>query len=557
MKKILKQSFIILLLLVNTLFAANIPNSGTILNEIKPSYKQIEKKAPPVIPLPKYPDSITGNDTIKVMVKKFSIENNTVFSNEVLHNLIKENEGKELTLLDIKKVANIITKYYRSKGYFVARAYIPAQDLKDNIVKITLLEGVYGKFDLNNSSNVKDTTIQRYLTNFGNQKVISIDELQRQIFLINSLSGLQIVNAEIYPGQNVGSSDFLITAQEAKKFEGHISVDNYGNKYLGDIRGNFGGTINSPLGYGDDLNIYALNSFSNELKYGSLSYNLPIGNFGLVSNIGVSRLKYTLGDIYKALDAYGYATVLEAGLSYPIIKTFTTNLNVQGQFTHRIMSDWMNEQDDKKSIDDFTISLKGDKAINLFDLQSSVFGVISFTQGHKNLESQTAKTNDSIIQTSGDFSKVNLGLTHKLKLNEKLMLTTIFNAQRSFNKNLDSSQKLSVGGAYGLRAYGDNELSGDKGFLFSTELTYALPVLKDISHNIGLFYDTAKIWSNTNTWDGLEDNTRRLNDIGVSYNALYKSINFRTSFAHGFGSESAPVSGVSKDKLLAQLFWVF
>jgi hemolysin activation/secretion protein len=557
MKKILKQSFIILLLLVNTLFAANIPNSGTILNEIKPSYKQIEKKAPPVIPLPKYPDSITGNDTIKVMVKKFSIENNTVFSNEVLHNLIKENEGKELTLLDIKKVANIITKYYRSKGYFVARAYIPAQDLKDNIVKITLLEGVYGKFDLNNSSNVKDTTIQRYLTNFANQKVISIDELQRQIFIINSLSGLQIVNAEIYPGQNVGSSDFLITAQEAKKFEGHISVDNYGNKYLGDIRGNFGGTINSPLGYGDDLNIYALNSFSNELKYGSLSYNLPIGNFGLVSNIGVSRLKYTLGDIYKALDAYGYATVLEAGLSYPIIKTFTTNLNVQGQFTHRIMSDWMNEQDDKKSIDDFTISLKGDKAINLFDLQSSVFGVISFTQGHKNLESQTAKTNDSIIQTSGDFSKVNLGLTHKLKLNEKLMLTTIFNAQRSFNKNLDSSQKLSVGGAYGLRAYGDNELSGDKGFLFSTELTYALPVLKDISHNIGLFYDTAKIWSNTNTWDGLEDNTRRLNDIGVSYNALYKSINFRTSFAHGFGSESAPVSGVSKDKLLAQLFWVF
>lgn len=557
MNKILKQSFLTLLLLVNTLFAADIPNSGTILNEIKPSFKQMEKKAPPVIPLHEYTAPIIGNDTIKVMVKKFSIENNTVFSNEVLHNLIKENEGKELTLLDIKKVADIITKYYRSKGYFVARAYIPAQDLKDNIVKITVIEGVYGNFDIKNSSNVKNTTIQRYLTNFDNQKVISIDELQRQIFLINSLSGLQIVNAEIYPGQNVGSSDFSITAQQSKKFEGHIATDNYGNKYLGDTRASLGGTINSPLGYGDDLNIYALNSFSNELKYGSLSYNLPIANFGLVSNIGISRLKYTLGDIYKTLDAYGNATVLEAGLSYPIIKTFTTNLNIQGQFTHRIMSDWMNEQDDKKSIDDFTISLKGDKDISLFDLPSSLFGVISFTQGHKSLDSQTAKINDSIVQTSGDFSKANLGLTHKLQLNEKLMLTTIFNAQTSFDKNLDSSQKLSVGGAYGLRAYGDNELSGDKGFLFSTELTYALPVLKDISHNIGLFYDTAKIWSNTNTWDGLDDNTRRLNDIGVSYNALYKSINFRTTFAHGFGSESEPVSSVSKDKLLAQLFWVF
>lgn len=46
MIKIFKQSCIILLLLVNILFAANIPNSGTILKDIKPSLKLGEKKSP-------------------------------------------------------------------------------------------------------------------------------------------------------------------------------------------------------------------------------------------------------------------------------------------------------------------------------------------------------------------------------------------------------------------------------------------------------------------------------------------------------------------------------
>ncbi|WP_170175822.1 ShlB/FhaC/HecB family hemolysin secretion/activation protein [Sulfurimonas crateris] len=553
----LKQSFLTLLLLASTLFAADIPDSGSILNEIKPSLKQLEKKAPPVIPMQEYKAPITGDDTLKVLVKKFEIQNNTVFSTEVLHDLIKEYEGKNLTILEIKKVADIITKYYRANGYFVARAYIPVQDLSDNIVRITVIEGVYGKFNINNSSKVKESTIKRYLSEFDNEEVISMDKLERQIFLINSLSGLQIVNAEIAPGETVGSSDFTITAEESKRVEGHISMDNYGNKYTGDERANIGATLNSPFGYGDALSIYILNSFTDELKYGRIAYSLPVGSDGVVTNIGLSKLKYTLGDSYKALDAHGEATLLEAGVSYPIIKTYTRSLDLKGEFVHRVMSDWMSGEKDKKSIDDFTLSLTSYETMNLFELPSSLLSVISFTHGHKSLKSQTAETNDAIVQSEGSFSKANLNLTHALGFSEKTLLTTRFNAQTSFTRNLDSSQELSVGGVYGTRAYSDNELSGDKGFFFSTELGYTLPAVQNLLHNMGLFYDTAKIWSNTNRWAGLSDNTRRLSDIGVSYNASYKSLNFKASYAHGFGSEATPVSQESRNKFLAQLFWLF
>ncbi|WP_345979339.1 ShlB/FhaC/HecB family hemolysin secretion/activation protein [Sulfurimonas sp. HSL3-2] len=557
MRKILKQSFITLLLLVNVMFAADIPNSGTILNEIKPALKPVEKKALPVMPSQEYAAPITGDDTVKVLVKKFEIQNNTVFSTEVLHELIKEYEGKELTLLEIKKVAEIITKYYRSHGYFVARAYIPVQDLHDNIVKIFIIEGVYGTFNINNSSNVNDATIKRYLSKLDSQNVISMDKLERQILLINSLSGVQIVNAEIFPGKKVGSSDFTITAKEHKRFEGYAVVDNYGNKYTGEYRGSASGTINSPSGYGDALSVYVLNSFSDGLKYGHLSYDLPIGNFGMKTNIGASRLKYTLGDIYKDLDAYGDATVLEAGVVFPIIKTMTSSLDIQGQYEHRIMSDWMNHEDDKKIVDDFTVSLNAYKSMNMFARNGSIEGTVSFTQGYKSLKTQTAQINDLILKSEGRFSKANLELTYNQQLNEKTIFKTVFNAQKSFDKNLDSSQELSVCGPYGVRAYSNNELSGDQGFIFSAELLRNLPTVINLTHQAGLFYDTAKIWKNAKAWTGLTDNVRRLSDVGVSYSASYKYINFKASYACGFGSDAASVSGKSSNKLFAQLFLVF
>lgn len=557
MMKKLRQSILALFLLANTIYAANIPNAGAILNEIKPSSKQQEKKALPVMPSQEYAAPITGDDTVKVLVKKFEIENNTVFSAEVLHELIKEYEGKELTLLEIKKVADIITKYYRSCGYFVARAYIPVQDLHDNVVKISIIEGMYGTFHIKNSSSVNDATINRYLSKLDSQSVISMDELEKQILLINSLSGVQIVNTEIFPGEQVGSSDFTITAKEHKRFEGYAGVDNYGNKYTGEYRASANGTINSPTGYGDSLSIYVLNSLSSGLKYGHLSYALPIGDFGMKTTIGASGLKYTLGDSYKDLDAHGDATVLKAGVIFPIIKTMRSSLDIQGEYAHRIMSDWMVNENDKKIIDDFTLSLNAYKSMNIFSINNSILGTISFTQGNKNLKTQTAQVNDSVIQSAGTFSKANLELTYNLQFDEKTELKTLFNGQKSFNNNLDSSQELSVCGPYGLRAYGDNELSGDQGYIFSAELSHNLPKIENYSHQLSLFYDTTKIWKNRNAWNGLTDNIRTLSDVGISYNASYKDINFKTSYACGFGSDAASVSGKSSNKLLAQMFLVF
>jgi hemolysin activation/secretion protein len=110
--------------------------------------------------------------------------------------------------------------------------------------------------------------------------------------------------------------------------------------------------------------------------------------------------------------------------------------------------------------------------------------------------------------------------------------------QTSFSKNLDSSQKLTLGGEYTVRAYTNSELSADKGIIASLEADYRLPSLKGLNHTAGVFIDGSKAYENANPYTGVVNNERELNDIGVSYTASYRFINLQASFAHGFGPDA-------------------
>ena len=65
--------------------------------------------------------------------------------------------GRELSLADLDQAAARVTKFYRQSGYPVARAYVPAQEIKDGVVEIAVLEGRFGKLDLHNNSRLSDS----------------------------------------------------------------------------------------------------------------------------------------------------------------------------------------------------------------------------------------------------------------------------------------------------------------------------------------------------------------------------------------------------------------
>jgi hemolysin activation/secretion protein len=71
------------------------------------------------------------------------------------------------------------------------------------------------------------------------------------------------------------------------------------------------------------------------------------------------------------------------------------------------------------------------------------------------------------------------------------------------NKNLDSSEKFSLGGATGVRTYPQGEADGNEGYLASVELRHNL---NDALQAI-LFYDTGAIRINQTPFGVVASNT--------------------------------------------------
>ena len=84
-----------------------------------------------------------------VTVSLFRVTGATVFPPEKLHTLLAEAEGRALTLAQIEGLAARITAFYREHGYILARAYIPAQEMRDGVVEIAVLEGRVGRIEVN------------------------------------------------------------------------------------------------------------------------------------------------------------------------------------------------------------------------------------------------------------------------------------------------------------------------------------------------------------------------------------------------------------------------
>ena len=92
--------------------------------------------------------AMRGSASLKVTVKQFRISGNQIYSDAELQPTLKDSIGKELDFEGLTEAANNVRAYYRAKGYFLAQAYLPAQQIRDGVVEIAILEGRLGTIEL-------------------------------------------------------------------------------------------------------------------------------------------------------------------------------------------------------------------------------------------------------------------------------------------------------------------------------------------------------------------------------------------------------------------------
>ena len=480
-----------------------IPDAGRTLRETQQPAPAPFKPAPPAprIEAPERP-ALTAPAAARFQVQAFRITGSTAFAAARLELLVRDLAERELGLAELQDAAARITRFYREHGYPVARAYLPAQDVHDGTVEIAVLEGRYGRIELNNRSRAKDAVVRRHLVPLAPGALIEDKRLERSLLLIYDLAGVSapgaklrqdavdedplklrlaprladvpgvvVTDATLRPGANTGESDLAVSLGSAPLASGSAELDNYGNRYTGQWRASASFALASPTGYGDQLSA-RLTSTGPGLDTGRIAYQLPVGGDGLRLGTAYSSTDYRIGKSFSALDASGKAQVTTLNASYPFVRSLGFNLT--GQLA----------LDDKRLEDSFgatgVVTPKRNEGVsagfsgNSIDLAHNAADSFSLSavSGRLRLDSAAAQiADDAGARTRGSFSKLNYAISHLQQIGGPLSGFLSLSGQRA-GKNLDSSEHFLLGGPFGVRAYPQGEAAGDDGFVFSAELRY-------------------------------------------------------------------------------------
>ncbi len=520
------------------------PNIGDIEKQIKTPNIEQEKTTIPNITTPKEYKAPMQDSGKTILVKSFSFSGNDHVNNEILQALAKNYENKELTFTQITELTSSITKYYREKGYFVARAYLPAQNILDNnnVLEIAVIEGNYGEFKLNNNSLVKDSSVQAMIDDAkARDNVISTNTLERAMLIINDTPGVVVTQADVKAGKQVGTSDFIITTDKTNRVNGYVLADNTGSRYTGENRLMAGVNINSPFNIGDKISLSGLVSNEANLLNGRVAYSAPLSSNGLIGEVSYSQTNYSLTEEYKDLDAQGTAKTIDASLKYPLIRTRAENLYLTMNVASKDLEDKVDSTSDvtKKDSKSITLGTDYDKTYLLNNFNSS--SKISFNVKYGNLsfdDDADKITDEAGADTNGNYSKVNLDILNTIAFTNELSLDTNLKLQYALaNKNLDGSEDISIGGSTGVKLYPDGEVSAENGYVFNAELKYKLPQLNSLNSTVGVFYDRGRAFMANNT---TAFEAKSLQDVGIGYYASYD--NFFGQVQVAWNANSADVT---------------
>jgi hemolysin activation/secretion protein len=146
--------------------------------------------------------------------------------------------------------------------------------------------------------------------------------------------------------------------------------------------------------------------------------------------------------------------------------------------------------------------------------------------------------------SEGGFSRFNAQVTRLQSLDQIAagwVLQTMVRSQYA-PENLESSEKMPLGGPSGVRAYPQGEAAGDRAALVSVELRRGFSWVSGWSNWMSLFYDAGRSQIHAKPFDG-SDNVRSLRGYGLGMGADYSGKYFvSASVAKPVGDE--PLDGV-------------
>lgn len=499
--------------------------------------------------------SLNIPETEKVMVKDFTIDGQDIYSEDTLKALLADKKGKELSFRDIQDGADRITRYFRQKGYIVAKTYIPPQDVTAGIVHYHVEVGRFDTPSITNKTIIRDSAIRKQAQAVKEGEYVTRDKLERAVWLVSDMAGAD-ARVALSQGSRPGTVKLDMTVEPYVGKHGLVSADNYGSRAMGYNEYSLDYDFWNPARNGDHLMASISTTGRHMFNWGT-NYITPLAKNGLKLTVGYNVFSYDMGDEWAMYKGVGTSRVISLGLDYAIRRSRRHNLYTGLRFEHSEIKDEYRAYDatyGDKTGNALVLSLYGDDQ----DTAGMTDWRLDWKLGHIN---NRAFHSDNIYarwmagdpDTNGDYSKIRGHIERHQNINERSYLLLSAYGQYAFTP-LDSSEHFSLGGPYGVKAYPTSEGSGDSGYITRAEYRWLIPLeAHDQQLQLAFYAEHGGVWIDRNGGDSGTKNHRNLQGAGIGIIwQRWQDWFIRADYAWKLGAED-PVSDTSHNN---GRFWI-
>jgi hemolysin activation/secretion protein len=471
-------------------------------------------------------------ESTQFRVNKIDVVGSTVFSAAELAVYTKPLEGREISLGELRKAVDDITKLYLSKGYINSRAFLGNQEVTDGNVTIQVLEGSVEDIKVEGNVKLPASYIIDRLTG-GVTNPLRGDTLEEQLRLLQTDPAFEKVEASLSPGSDKGKSLLTVRVKEAKTAYFGLSSDNYSPPVVGSERYGIYGGLRSVFAPGDEF----FSSYNRSTSGGSnvldFLYKVPVNAKNGTVQLRVAPSWYEITD--KEINAIfpsgidGNSQLYDLTFRQPLVRTFRKEFALSLGFT----------------LQNGNSSIGG---TNLFDTESRArvlkFGQDFLTRDAQGLWSGRSSLNfglDIFNATDlpdplpdGQFFSWTGQIQRIQRFNANNVMIGQFDVQLSPDAILPSQQFI-IGGGQSVRGFRQNARFGDNGIRFSLE--HRTVVSRNGEGNaviqLAPFFDMGTVWNDSDNPTPLNQKFLAGAGLGLILQPV-KGLNMRFDYAVPF-----------------------
>ena len=413
--------------------------------------------------------------------------------------------GKQVTLKDLREMADKITNIYRDKGYMTCGAVLPPQRIHDGVVEIRLIEGKTGTVNLTGNRYTKSGYIMNRI-GLKPREIANTEKLNQDLRWFQGTNDVQL-RVVMKPGAEEGTTDYDIMAFEPQNQSVTLYTDNDGYESSGRWRAGIFYNMKSVSGHRDSLRAHFIGSRGT--KAWSLGYSVPISRKGMRLELDYSgnKTKVVKGEL-EPLGVEGKSNSFSVTWRAPFHVTEKSRHEAGLQYVHQksetelghgtgLVVPWVDDRI-QRVIPYVSFTHYGKDSV-LYHKHSFVWARRRDIDG----ESDTGK----LYRLSSFWQKRNTnGQFWQARLD----------GQFGSGDNLAASDRFFVGGVNSVRGYEEGFIGGDRGMAASIE--YHIPVDKEKRFFVYPFFD----WGTVSGVTSPENHT--LMSAGLGFEARYKHL---------------------------------